>query len=81
MVLYFEDANYQREKLCESKYPHRLKEVIRDYLKHWNYKSPYWRYNFNCEEGTITIDVGSHSEFFIIEDCSKEDMKKWGAEN
>lgn len=80
MVLYFENSNYQREKLCESSKPHRIKRVINEFLNQHNYQAPYWKYSFDCENHNILIDVGSHSEFFIVEDASKEEMRSWEEE-
>lgn len=44
-------------------------KIIKDFLSAYNYKSPYWR---TWEEnGKKWYDVGSHSEFFYIQEAEK----------
>lgn len=46
--------------------------IIRKFLEEHNYKSHYWRYWVTEDRKKITVDVGSHTEFFFI---SRDDNK------
>ena len=71
MILYFENKRGQRRVISN---PPTVKDMWKDidyFLKEHNYISPYSRIDFGEKEWVI--DVGSHSEFFIVKDFNDED--------
>ena len=71
MTLYFENKFGSRFAID---YPSSREEawgIIRRFLDKYNYKIPYVR-EWDDEEGLHWYDVGSHSEFFILEGDKNE---------
>lgn len=64
MVLYFEDSNGDRREIGHPKSEKEVSQFISDFLKKHNYKSYYTRIWKNEKE--TYYDVGSHSEFFVL---------------
>lgn len=61
--------SFEKEKelaIVETK--EQANKVIDNFLNKYNYKSYYWR-RWVEEDDREWIDVGSHSEFFILEYC------------
>lgn len=72
MTLYFQSSNGNRRELGEYTTKKDIYKKINNFLEEHNYKSYYthiWR-----EGDEVWIDVGSWSEFFIVEDEDGE----WG---
>lgn len=74
MKLYFENSYGQKKLLKESSDALDLKKTIQNFLIEHNFKSHYWRYNWNDKE--IVLDVGSHSEFFYFTDFNDIELKQ-----
>lgn len=79
--LFFEDRYYHRREIAKV---NNLKEAlieINGFLLRYNFKSHYIRYWADSEEGSekyiLTIDVGSHNEYFIIEFTNKEEYENF----
>lgn len=72
MILYFENSKGIRRVISN---PPNIRDMWKDinyFLDEHNFKSYYSRINFGKDEWVI--DVGSHSEFFIIRDFEEEDL-------
>lgn len=64
----FSDRFERERELAVVETKEQANKVIMDFLDKYNYKSYYWR-RWVEEDDREWIDVGSHSEFFILEDC------------
>lgn len=73
MILYFEDSKGQRRVVSTPSTVKEMWDDINHFLEGHNFKSPYSRINFAGDE--LIIDVGNHSEFFIVRDYTEEDNK------
>lgn len=65
MKVLFENSYGERRIISEIKNEDEVYSVINNFLKQHNYKSPYvrsWE-----QDGYKWYDVGSHSEFFLLE--------------
>lgn len=74
MVLYFENSKGQRRVIST---PSDIKEMWKDinlFLDEHNFKSYYSRINFEKDE--LVIDVGSHTEFFIVQNFTDDNLKE-----
>lgn len=74
MKLIFHSTNGKERIIGE---PTSLKEagkIINDFLDDHNFKSYYTRLWF--EEDRLKYDVGSHTEFFFLEDITDEIMEE-----
>lgn len=61
----FEDRFGDERVLAVAHNDEEANEIISAFLEAKNYKSFYWRYWKN-QNGDTMVDVGSHSEFFIL---------------
>lgn len=61
----FEDRIGDERVLAVAHNNEEANEIISAFLEAKNYKSFYWRYWKN-QNGDTMVDVGSHSEFFIL---------------
>lgn len=78
MDLYFKRSNGEKILLLPG--ASSFKEVfdnIDDFLKDHNFKCYYKRVMPEEGKDSVWIDVGSHSEFFIIRDTNWEEYKKY----
>ena len=66
MRLWFENSNGERKHLSQVFDINETWKIIDNFLKEHNYKSYYTRFWFDDSKLELWIDVGSHSEFFII---------------
>ena len=81
MILYFENSSGKRRVISN---PFTIDDMwadIRTFTNEHNYTIPYTIINFGEEEWLI--DVGSHTEFFVVKrfaDEDKQEMLKgdWG---
>lgn len=74
MKLYFENSQVEERLIAECETVKAVNEEIKRFLEEHNYKSYYSR-SWGDEE-SVTIDVGSHSEFFKIKGISHNDYIK-----
>lgn len=68
MKLYFKDCEGKEEFIAECETVNATHKEIKKFLDKCEYVSPYMRSWGNEED--IVIDVGSHSEFFIVRGIS-----------
>lgn len=73
MLLYFENSKGQRRLISTPTTVSNMWEDINHFMDEHNYKAPYTIINFGEKE--LVIDVGSHSEFFIVEDFNLNEFK------
>lgn len=69
--VYFEASNKNKRLLDKVNTTIEVSKVIQDFLKDHNFKSYYWRY-WRTPEGDTYVDVGSHTEFFVIKEIKDE---------
>ena len=74
MVLYFEDSRGQRRLISTPSSIEDMWKDINSFLLEHNFKSYYSRVNFGEDEWVI--DVGSHTEFFIVQDFTEDNLKE-----
>lgn len=74
MLLYFENSRGQRRLISNPITVENMWKDINDFLKEHNFKSYYSRVNFEKDEWVI--DVGSHTEFFIVTNFNDENYKE-----
>ena len=67
MKVYFENANGIQREIGSADTNEEVFAVIRKFLDEHNYKAPYWR-TWTLENGETHIDVGSHTELFIVKE-------------
>ena len=67
MRLYFENNWGKRKLIGEPKDEKESNLMMMAFLNQYNYHAPYTRFWKNEEKETY-IDVGSHSEFFVLVD-------------
>lgn len=68
MKLYFKNSQCKERLIAECETVKDVGIEIRKFLDNHNYRSYYWR---SCgDEESVTIDVGSWSEFFIVKGIS-----------
>ena len=72
MLLYFENSKGQKKLISNPVTVKDLWTEINRFLDEHNYKSYYTRINFDEKEWVI--DVGSHTEFFIVKNFDDEDL-------
>ena len=65
--VYFRNANKEERLLATVEKEKDANKVINDFLAEHNFKSYYMR-KWIRDDGRVMVDVGSHSEFFILED-------------
>lgn len=69
MILYFKNSAGSKSIVSEPRTEKRALRDIRKFCKERNYEIPYIRF-WDKSDGTLTTrtyDVGSHTEFFILE--------------
>lgn len=66
MVVYFQRSNGERVKLNNALTLEEINRIITNHLKEHNYKSYYRRWWKELDNSWI-CDVGSWSEFYIVE--------------
>lgn len=71
MKLYFENGCGKERLIAECKTVQDAHKEIDKFLNEHNFKSYYSR-SWGNEDG-VTIDVGSHSEFFVLREISFSD--------
>lgn len=74
MLLYFENSKGYRTLISN---PPNVKDMWKDidlFLENHNYKYYYTRINFGEKEWII--DVGSHTEFFVVRFFDDEDLEE-----
>lgn len=71
MTVYFENANGVQREIGMADTQEETFKIIRKFLDEHNYKAPYWR-SWSGENGETWVDVGSHTEFFVIKDGNNE---------
>lgn len=74
MKLYFQNSDGVEREIARPKDLAEVHSIITDFLKMARYKSYYTRQFKDIENRTV-FDVGSHSEFFILEEDKGEDVK------
>ena len=74
MKLYFKNSQGEERLIAECETLDEIHEEISNFLDEHNFKCYYTR-SWGGEEG-VTIDVGSHSEFFKIKGISHNDYIK-----
>lgn len=65
MKLYFKNSDHELKLIAECESEELCYDEINKFLEDKNYKSYYYR-QWITDDGIITVDVGSHSEFFEI---------------
>lgn len=71
MRIEFENSKGERRKIGEAVTIQGCLKIMHKFLDDHNYKSYYQRFS-ETEDGSIWIDVGSHTEFFWIVDENKK---------
>ena len=66
MKVYFLDSYNNKRELAEVQTKQEVWSVINNFLEERNYKSYYTRMWY--EDNVTWIDVGSHSEFFLVDE-------------
>ena len=66
MKVYFLDSYNNKRELTEVQTKEEVWSVINKFLEERNYKSYYTRMWY--EDNMTWIDVGSHSEFFLVDE-------------
>ena len=66
MKVYFLDSYDNKRELAEVQTKEEVWSVINNFLKERNYKSYYTRMWY--EDKMTWVDVGSHSEFFLVDE-------------
>lgn len=74
MLLYLENSKGHRRLISNPVTIENLWTEINRYLDEHNYKSYYTRIVFGEKEWVI--DVGSHTEFFIVKNFDDEDLNE-----
>lgn len=69
--LYFRRSNGEDKFLANCKDMSEVNKVIKNFLDEHNYKSYYSRMWISAP-GHLKIDVGSHTEFFIVKGAVEE---------
>lgn len=74
MKLYFEDRYERLREIADVNTPQEASKAIADFLAKYNYKSYYTRSWIIERKDKIYInyDVGSHSEFFLLEFATRD---------
>lgn len=65
LEVYFQKSNGEEKFLANCADFYTVNEIINHFLKKLNFKSYYSRM-WISEPGRLEIDVGSHTEFFIV---------------
>lgn len=73
MVLLFQNSQGKERVIAEPTNKREVIEEINKFLDEHNYKS-YYMNVYEYEEGKLRIDVGSWSEFFLVDGMS---LKEW----
>jgi hypothetical protein len=79
MKLYFRHSDRRTTLLSEPETIDEAFVAINKFLKDHNFKS-YYKRVCGTDDDSIWIDVGSHSEFFIIKGITFEDYMKMNNE-
>lgn len=66
MKLYFENSMSKRKFISHVDSIKEVYALIDDVLEEYHYKSYYTRLWYEEDKKEIWIDVGSHSEFFVV---------------
>lgn len=74
MILYFENSKGVRRVISNPFTIQDMWDDINAFANERNYTIPYTRINFGNDE--LVIDVGSHTEFFIVKRFAEEDKKE-----
>ena len=73
--VYFRRSNGEDKFLANCTDFHTVNEVINHFLKEHNFKSYYSRMWISAP-GHLKIDVGSHTEFFVVKGPVEEIMNR-----
>lgn len=76
MIVYFENSWGERRVIAEIQSENEMGKVIVDFIAQCNAKKPagakpfvsYYTRSWKNDEGLTVYDVGSHSEFFLLEE-------------
>ena len=63
----FENSEGKKRTIGNAKTEKTAFKIIDDFLKEHNYKS-YYKRTWKTDDKTICVDVGSHTEFFYIQE-------------
>ena len=66
LILYFKNSKGVRKEIGKTKNEKETFKLIHQFLDEHNFKSYYMR--IWEKDGCKYVDVGSHTEFFIVED-------------
>ena len=78
MDLYFKRSNGEKILLLPGASSFKeIFENIDNFLKDRNFKCYYKRVNGTEKDDSVWIDVGSHTEFFIIKNTNWEEYKEY----
>jgi len=77
MKVEFENSQKKRRVIGEATNKKEAWKIINDFLKDHNYKSYYQRVSPYPDKHYVWMDVGSHSEFFVLTDMTEEEMNEW----
>lgn len=67
MNLYFENSKGEKRLITPDVDYDGVFENINKFLDAYNFKCYYMRYHYNADDGFTHIDVGSHTEFFLVD--------------
>lgn len=74
MKLYFRGSNGKERVIAEPSNVDEVSKEIKKFINDHNFKSYYTR--VWEENGRLKFDVGSHTEFFYLEDINFEEYSK-----
>lgn len=77
MKVVFHDSMDQKRVLGEATNKKDAWKIIKDFLDEHNFKSYYTRVEPHVDEHYVWLDVGSHTEFFLVTEMTDEEMKEW----
>lgn len=76
MRVEFENSRGERREIGTAENGKECWKIISDFLDDHNFKSYYQR--ISEDNGSLWIDVGSHTEFFwVVDDDKKLTIKDW----
>jgi len=70
-TVYFLNSKNVKREIGKANTEEEANKIIQQFLDAHNFKSYYSRYWYCEEENGTMVDVGSHTEFFIIEGLKK----------
>lgn len=75
MKLYFQNSDGVEREIARPKDIEEVHSIITDFLKMARFKSYYTKTMTDSRTNRTIFDVGSHSEFFILEEDKGEKVK------